>query len=180
MLESGVAAISYSNLPEEIRELCKYDSELELIEMNRRMEAKERDRVVTQDRLKAAEFEREKRASGESSSVANSRSSNRNTQKVKPARKVTPRGNVTVRVVRSRRYSSHYTSRTYEIVASSNVDAYLSGSCGYHKVTAGQTLRTTFTYSARYEVKLIAKKEGVVLDRETHSRKSGLSGSGGL
>ena len=177
MHQNGVARVEYSNLPEDIREVCMYDVELEHIELARQIKLDESRRAEKLAKKAEMDTSAQQRLSGNYSSSAG-------VVKEIPAVKVKPKvfakGGITVRLIRSKYYHRSYISRTYEVIAKSNVDAYLSGSSGYRPVKAGVPYRTTFTTSSSFEVRLVAKDSRKVLDRETHSRKSGLSTSGGL
>ena len=177
MHENGVAAVEYLNLPEEIRGACKYDDELEYIELTRQAKLHEQDIKLSRKKALAAAEKVKEQALAQHSTMEYSQK----VPEVKPKSKVRPWGNVTVRLVRSRHYGSyHATYRTYEATVTSNVDAVLSGSNGYDRISAGVAFRTTFTTWSRFSVRLVTKDTGKLLDEETQSRRTGLGGSGGL
>jgi len=181
MHQGGVKNVKYSNLPQEIGEVCLYDEELELIYLEEKAIAtaakKERTKKLAEMAAEKKLAEAEAKAEAASKLAKERRSSSSRARvPAKKAEAVKPKGQLRVRVVASRRGS-----KTIELVAKSNVDAililndWIYRRTHRHQVTAGQVYNHNWTgVSNKYEVKLMSKEGNVVMAKEAWNRKTGL------
>jgi len=174
--QNGVARVNYFNLPEEIRLICKYNKELESLELAKRKAIKKERKASLASRPRPTAYK-----SKTNDSVSKARPSYKRETKSKNANKekvVRPKGNLSVRVVATQKRG-----KTIEVIAKSNVDAtlYLNNykTPIQYQVKANKPYRHTWLrVGVKYEVKLTAN--GKILDKESSGRKSGLGGNGGL
>ena len=183
MHQNGVMRVEYSNLPEEIREICMYDVELEQIELAQ-IELEEK--LAREKKMKViADRASESGSSSQKNTVENRKQSTASrpatpkvSEKESTPKVVTPRGKLSIRVVGSGRGG-----KTIHVVAKSNVDAVLYLNDWYHPYRFHVKANEPYTHiwrnvNNKYSVKLTAK--GRILDQESSNRKSGLGGNGGL
>ncbi|MFT5905288.1 MAG: hypothetical protein ACI9E1_000884 [Cryomorphaceae bacterium] len=177
--KSGVARVEYSNLPKEIRLTCKYNEELEALELeNLKLEE---DKRAKRKRLAPRPSEILE-TSNQDNYASKSKPSYRAPIKVqRPVEKklIKPRGKLSVRTIGSTKGG-----KTIEVIAISNVDAtlYLNDyRSSYREYQVKANVKYSHTWSnvnVKYVVKLTAN--GKILDKESSGRKSGLGIKKGL
>ena len=174
MHSNGVATIKYADLPDRIRNECKYDPELAQL-------AKDKEKSAKKHYMAKKSHKSKKSTPKKAKTYRSSTSNTGNVTKKKPVDKkqVTPRGKITVKIVRVRRGN-----KDIEIKGIANVNATLHLNDWYWRRYTKKNIKAgipfTHTWSSvgsKYEVKLVDDNSGVNLDYESNSKKSGLGGS---
>ncbi len=160
MSDRGVKNVKYSNLPEEIGVVCLYDEKLELIYINE---------LAFAAQLKVEEEKEKERAA----QLVSSKPKLKNVESKKTKEKrVKPVGHIRVKVVATKKYGR----KTIEVIAKSNVDAYLLLNGGTRlTVNANQVYHRTYTTTSKeYTLELMSKKDKIIFAKEAWNKKSGL------